>query len=120
MLGYLQNITRPDISIDVHQYACFNVNPMLCHEKVVKYISRYLVSTQDKGIHYKPDIINGLECYVEADFDGGWSTGDYDNPECVLSRTVYVIMYAGCPLKWFSNLQTEIVLSKTESEYIAL
>ena len=42
------------------------------------------------------------------------------NPECVLSRTGYVIMYAGCPLTWCSKLQTEIALSTTEAEYIAL
>ncbi|KAL7526914.1 hypothetical protein ACHAWF_007826 [Thalassiosira exigua] len=29
-------------------------------------------------------------------------------------------MYAGCPITWTSKLQTEIALSTTESEYIAL
>ena len=55
MLGYLQNSTRPDISMAVHQCALFKANPMLFHEKAVKYIVRYLISSQDKGIHYKPD-----------------------------------------------------------------
>jgi hypothetical protein len=36
------------------------------------------------------------------------------------SRTGYVIKYAGCPLIWASKLQTEIALSSTESEYVAL
>jgi hypothetical protein len=36
------------------------------------------------------------------------------------SRTGYVIMFAGCPLIWASKLQTEIALSSTEVEYIAL
>ena len=120
MLGYLQNSTRPDISMAVHQCARFNANPMLCHEKAVKYIAQYLLGTQDKGIHYKPDPTKGLECYVDADFAGGWSSGDHTNPECVLSRTGFVIMYAGCPITWCSKLQTEIALSTTESEYIAL
>ena len=82
----------------VYQCARFNANPMLCHEKAVKYIARYLLGTQDKGIHYKPDPTKGLECYVDADFAGGWSSGDHTNPECVLSRTGFVIMYAGCPI----------------------
>ena len=47
MLGYLQNSTRPDISMAVHQRYGFNANPMLCYEKAAKYISRYLLSTQD-------------------------------------------------------------------------
>ena len=70
--------------------------------------------------HYKPDPSRGLEVYVDADFAGGWSSGDVHNPECVLSRTGYVLMYAGCLITWSSKLQTEIALSTTEAEYIAL
>ena len=106
--------------MEVHQCACFNANPMLCHEKAVKYIAIYLLSSQDKEIHYKQDITQGFECYVDADFAGGWSSGDHTNPECVLTRTGFLIMYAGFPLSWCSKLQTEIALSTTESEYIAL
>ena len=80
VLGYLQNSTCPNIAMAIHQCARFNVNPMLCHEKAVKYITRYLLSTQDKGIRYKPDRTKGLECYVDAYCAGEWSTGDYDNP----------------------------------------
>ena len=80
MLGYLQNSTRPDISMAVHQWARFNTNTMLCHEKLVNYIARYLISSQDKGIHYKPDMTRGLECYIDADFSGGWSYGNHTNP----------------------------------------
>ena len=62
MLGYLQNNTRPDISMAVHECSRFNANPMICHEKAINYIARYLLSTQDKGIHYKPDRTKGIEC----------------------------------------------------------
>lgn len=31
-----------------------------------------------------------------------------------------MIMLAGCPIIWASRLQTEITLSTTEAEYIAL
>ena len=31
-----------------------------------------------------------------------------------------MIKYAGCPITWFSRIQTEISLSTTEAEYIAL
>ena len=37
-----------------------------------------------------------------------------------MSRTEYVITYAGCPLLWCSRLQTEITLNTTEAEYTAL
>ena len=69
---------------------------------------------------YRPDITRGLECYVDADFAGGWKYGNNDSPESVLSRTGFVIIYAGCPITWGSKLLTEIALSTTESEYIAL
>ena len=36
------------------------------------------------------------------------------------SRHGYVIMYAGCPIVWKSQLQNEIALSTTEAELIGL
>ena len=37
-----------------------------------------------------------------------------------MSRTGYIINYANCPVIWSSKLQSEIALSTTEAEYIAL
>jgi hypothetical protein len=86
----------------------------------VKRICKYLLDTKDKGIIFKPDKSRGLECHVDADFAGGWVSGEHSNPESVLSRTGYVISYAGCPIYWKSKLQSEIALSTTEAEYMAL
>jgi hypothetical protein len=36
------------------------------------------------------------------------------------SRKGYVITFCGCPVLWASKLQTQIALSATEAEYIAL
>ena len=69
---------------------------------------------------YRPNITQVLECYVDADFSGGWKDDNHESPESVLSRTGFFIMYAGCPITWGSKLQTEISLSTTESEYISL
>ena len=69
---------------------------------------------------YRPDITRGPECYIDADFSGGWKDGNHDSPESVLSRTGFVIVYAGCPITWGSKLQIEIALITTESEYIYL
>jgi hypothetical protein len=43
-----------------------------------------------------------------------------DDPNTARSRMGYVITYAGCPMHWASKMQTEIALSSTEAEYIAL
>ena len=103
-----------------HQCARFNSCPKLCHERAVKRICKYLLDTNDKGIIFQPDPTKGLECHVDADFSGGWASGEHSNPEAVLSRTGFVISYAGCPIYWCSKLQTEICLSTTESENVDL
>ena len=61
-----------------------------------------------------------IECYVDADFAGAYNKEDNKDPCSVRSRTGFVIKYAGCPITWASKLQTEIALSTTEAEYIAL
>ena len=62
----------------------------------------------------------GLECFVDMDFALGWSTNESDDPDSVYSRTGYIIKYNNCPILWASKLQSEISLSTTEAEYIAL
>ena len=120
MLTYLQGISRPDISMAVHQCARFSAYPKLNHERAVTRIGRYLIDTVGRGLVCKVDRSKGLECFVDADFAGGWNSDDPLNPENVLSRTGFVIMYADVPVFWRSKLQTEIALSTCEAEYIAL
>ena len=89
----------------------------------MKLLSKELVlGTRDKGIVFKPDIkkLGELECFVDADFAGNYTKEQSQDPNSVRSRTGCVILYAGCPIIWFSKLQTEISLSTTEAEYIAL
>ncbi len=102
MIGYFQQTSRPKISMATHQCTRFNNDPKLCHERAIKRICKYLLGTMDKGLIFKPDMSKGLECFVEADFAGGWASGDQSSPESVLSQTGFVIMYAGCPIYWKS------------------
>ena len=120
MLSYLQNTSHPEILMAVHQTACFSNNPMLSHEKSIMQIGQYLLNTRKRGIIYKPNKFKGLECYVDANFAGGWSQADAYNANNVLSRTGYILMYTNCPILWVSCLQTEIALSTTKAEYITL
>ena len=76
--------------------------------------------TKDKGLIFKPDKSKGIVCHVDADFAGNWNIAEGDNPASVLSRTGFIITYANCPLIWASRLQSEISLSTTEAEFIAL
>jgi Reverse transcriptase (RNA-dependent DNA polymerase) len=119
-LNYLEKSTRPDIAYAVHQCARFSSNPRYEHGKAIKHIGRYLLSTRDKGIICDPTR-DTVHCYADADFAGNWNA-DYavDDRNTARSRTGFVIKYASMPITWASKMQTEIALSSTESEYIAL
>jgi len=119
-LNYLAATTRPEIQFAVHQCARFVSEPKMSHEKAVKRIVRYLKRTRDKGLILHVDKSKGIECYVDADFAGGYRKEDPSNPRDCLSRTGYVIKFAGCPIVWSSKLQSTIALSTTEAEYMAL
>ena len=62
----------------------------------------------------------GMICYIYADFVGIRSPSEADDFSELLYRTGDIIFYTWCPILWFSHLQSEIVLRRTESEYIAL
>ncbi len=118
-LNYLAATTRPDIAFAVHQCARFCNDPKEPHVKAVKRIVRYLVGTRTQGLILDPSKPQ-LDMYVDADFAGGYDKEHGEEPASVYSRTGFIIKYAGCPLMWQSKLQTEIALSTTEAEYIAL
>ena len=120
MLNYLAVCTRSYLSFSVHQCARFSSNPKLSHERALKRIVRYLKGTKDKGIILTPNPSRGLECFVDADFAGGYTKETADDPVSVFRRTGYYIIYFGCPVIWISKLQSEICLSTVEAEYIAL
>ena len=119
-LNYLAATTRPEIQFTIHQCARFCEDPKMSHKKAVKRIIRYLKKTSDQGLIMTIDKKKGLECYVDADFAGGFCKTEPTNPRDCLSRTGYIIKYAGCSIVWSSKLQLMIALSMTEAEYMAL
>ena len=115
----MQGTSIPDISMATYQASRLYMNPKLSHERPIHIIGRYLKGTKYKGVIFKPNKEKGMECYVDADFAGGWDKADSGNLEAVLSRTRYDLMYANLPVLWLSKLQTEIARSTTEDEYIS-
>jgi hypothetical protein len=120
MLLYLSTNTRPDITYAVSQVARFNARPKQTHAVAVKTIVRYLRGTKTKGTIIKPSDSLTLDLYVDADFAGLYKREPDNIPESVRSRTGYILLLAGCPLLWKSQLQTEISMSTLEAEYSAL
>jgi hypothetical protein len=84
-------------------------------------LGQYLKGTQDMGAIMQPIPGKNLEVYVDARFNGDWdpieATLDRDTAR---SQHWYFIKYAGCPLLWKSQLQTEVALSATQSKYTGL
>jgi hypothetical protein len=74
----------------------------------------------EKGIIFKPTN-HPFHVYVDADFCGLWNMElAKEHPVTAKSRTGYVVTYGSCPIIWASQLQSEIALSTTEAEYLAM
>ena len=109
-----------DRAYAVHQCSRYLSDPRKAHGDAVKNIGRYLLGTHDKGMVIKPDTNKSFEVNVDADFCGNWHKEYGHEPDSARSRHGYIIGYAGIPIIHKSQLQTEIALSSTESEYTGL
>ena len=69
-----------------------------------------------QGLIMNTDPEKGIELYVDTDFVGGWNQEEGKDSGLVLSRMGYLITYANWPIIWVIRLQTEMVLSNTETE----
>ncbi len=102
---------HPDIaySVGVLIRYCSNPGPMHCN--LVILIFRYLSRTLDLGITFTSDSEDELVGYTDSDYagliDGRKSTGGY------------IFMLSVGPLSNQLKLQSTVVLSSTEAEYIA-
>ena len=119
-LAYLEKGTRPELAYAVHQCSRYSSNPRKAHGDAVKNIGRYLLGTHDKGMIIEPNIDRSFEVHVDPDFCGNWHKECAHEPDSARSRHGYIISYAGVPIVHKSQLQTELALSSTESEYTGL
>ncbi len=120
-LNYLAQTTRPDIMYATHQIAKYSSDPREPHGEAILYPVWYLKKTPDIGIRFKPNHEKGFECYCDADFSGNWNKQfAHVDPSTSKSRSGWIVFYAGCPVCWASKLQSQVALSTTEAEYIAM
>jgi hypothetical protein len=104
-----------------HQIAKYSSDPRQLHGKAILYLICYLKKTRDSGLHFKPDSTKGFECYCDEDFSGLWNKAFAPvDPSTSKSQSGWIIFYAGCPVSWASKLQSQVALSNTEAEYIAM
>jgi hypothetical protein len=122
-LNYLAQTIRPDIMYTTHQIAKYLSDPRQSHGEAILYLVCYLKKTHDLGLKFKPDPKKGFECYCDANVSGNWNkafTAVDPSTGTAKSRSGWIIFYAGCPVSWASKLQSQVVLSTTEAEYIAM
>jgi hypothetical protein len=104
-----------------HQIAKYLSDPRQSHGEAILYLARYLKKTRNLGLNFKPDPKKGFECYCDADFSGNWNREFTPvDPSTAKSQSRWFIFYAGCPVSWASKLQSQITLSTTKAEYIAM
>ena len=129
MINYLKNCTHTELACAVYQCDRFCNDLKHSHDQSFKRIIRYLISTKrgdhknkgvNQGILYCPEKTKSGDTYADASFVGVWNTTWSDELSSVISRTDYFILYDNCTIIWCSKLMTEITLSITESEYVAL
>lgn len=119
-LNFLAANTRPDISYAVHSAARFCNQPNKDCQLYIKYLCRYLLGTRSKGLLFLPNMQHQLTAHADADFCGLFSAKTSHLREAALSRSGFIVAYAGCPILWKSALQTIVALSTCEAEYVAL
>ena len=76
---------------------------------------------QNNGIILWPWLQKSFEVFTDTDFVGNWHKMTVPaDLSTAKSRSGYVISYTRCLIAWASKLQTSIMLSSTEVEYISL
>ena len=111
-LLYAAITTRPDIAQAVGVVSKFYANPTQSHLTATKRILRYLKGTVYLGLSYKTCADGSLIGYSAAD----WA-GDVDDRH---STSGNVFLLAKGAVSWLRKKQATVVLSTTESEYVAL
>ena len=114
-LMYLVTCTRPDIAAAVGQLARVMSQPSKLHWSAAKHVLRYLNGTKGLSLTYgnaRDEERENLMGFSDANFGGDSATAR--------STTGYAFILNGAAVSWKSKLQSVVVLSTAEAEYMAL
>jgi hypothetical protein len=112
-LGYLVNMTRPDLAWSYSELSKYVQNPGKAHMDAAHHVLRYLRATYDQAIVYERtnEMANTIWGWVDSD----WAA-DLDSRR---SHTGYILMLTGGAVSWKSRRQDCVSLSTSEAEYVA-
>ncbi|KAH9681570.1 Integrase catalytic domain-containing protein [Citrus sinensis] len=111
-LMYAMVCTRADIAYAVSLVSRFMSDPGKEHWDAVKWIMRYLRGTPYHGLMYgrSKQNDNSIVGYVDSDF-----AGDLDGRKSISG---YLFMVNGRLISWKATLQSVVILSYTEAEFV--
>ena len=108
-LFYLVIATCPDIAFPIGILSQFVDNLGWVYWEEVKYVCRYLAGTRDWALVYGTKV-KGLEGFTDVDS----ATQEHRH-----AITGYTFLIDGGAVSWSSKKQEIVMLSTTESEYVA-
>jgi hypothetical protein len=112
-LGYLVNMTRPDLAFAYSELSKYVQRPGKVHMAAAEHTLRYLRGTFDKSLRFSRD------CPI-VDTPWGWVDSDWaGDTDTRRSHAAYIIMMNGGPISWKSRRQDSVALSTSEAEYMA-
>ena len=114
-LGYLVNMTRPDLAWAYSELSKYVQFPGKPHMLAAEHVLRYLRGTYNKYILYSRDVPRTLRNVLWGAVDSDWA-GDTDTRR---SHTGYVLMLNGGAISWKSRRQDSVSLSTSEAEYVS-
>jgi len=114
-LMWLMLATHPDLAYTTGVIGRYSADPKAHHWNLAKWVLRYLKGTQDLELTFDRSDVN-----IDMDFhgysDADWG-GDRDTSQ---STSGYVFISNHGAIGWSSKLQTMVLLSTTELEYMGL
>ena len=111
-LGYLVNMTRPDLAWSYSELSKYVQYPGKAHMDAAQHVLRYLRGTYDQAIVYE-------KCDALANTLWGWVDSDWAaDLDSRRSHTGYVLMMSGGAISWKSRRQDCVSLSTSEAEYV--
>ena len=108
-LMYASLGTRPNILFAIQTLSHFSTKPGIAHWEAVKRVFRYLKGTADLWVSYGQ---KKVELTGYADADGSMAEDRY-------AISGYAFIIHGGAVSWSAKCQEIVLLSTTESEYIA-